>query len=229
MKRILLVSLLLSFYSIHAQTWRLNGYAMYAFDDAVDSYYSTTSYFNTTIKGGLVWGAGLEYVVHESNGIELLYMRQDTKAPTKYYQGGDKSSDFDIGINYIMLGFNRYQRFENQKVEGFGGLGLGVGIFDITKPANGANPGAKQSSTKFAWSLKLGVNIYASEKFGIKLQTGLLSAVQSVGGGLYFGTGGAGAGVSTYSSMLQFQIGGGIVIPFGHAASGTTHPPKQGM
>jgi len=220
MKKILIVCLLFGFYSSQAQTWRLNGYAMYAFDDKVDNYYSSTSYFHTTIKGGLVWGAGLEYVVHNSNGVELLYMRQDTKAPTNYYyNNGDRNGDFDIGINWILLGFNRYQRFENEKIEGFGGLGLGVAIFDIT-----ANDGRSQSSTKFGWNLKLGVNIYASEKFAIKLQTGLMSAVQGVGGGLYFGTGGAGAGVSTYSSMLQFQVGGGIVVPFG---GGTTTAPHQ--
>ena len=31
---------------------RLNGYAVGAFSDKVDSYYSTTDYFNGTINGG---------------------------------------------------------------------------------------------------------------------------------------------------------------------------------
>ena len=54
-------------------------------------------------------------------------------------------------------------------------------------------------------------------KVAIKLQGQLMSAVQSAGGGLYFGTGGAGAGVSTYSSMYQFGLGGGLVISLGGA------------
>jgi len=55
----------------------------------------------------------------------------------------------------------------------------------------------------------------ASEKIGLKLTASLLSAVQGAGGGLYFGTGGAGAGVSTYSSMYQFALGGNLVIQLG--------------
>ena len=220
MKKLLLLLLLFACYSVHAQNIRLNGYAYYVFDDKVDNYATSSSYYNTKIKGGLVWGAGLEYIVQNANGIELLYLRQDTKAPTNYYDAGDQSSDFDVAINWIMLSFNRYQKFENEKVEGFGGLGLGAAIFDVKNPKNGNS----NSATKFAWNLKLGVNIHASEKFGIKLQTGLQSAVQSVGGSLYFGTGGAGAGASTYSSMLQFGIGGGIFFVLGQGAS---KPPHQ--
>jgi len=209
MKKIIIVCLILIGYVTNAQNMRLNGYAYYVFDDAVDSYYSNTSYFNTTIKGGLVWGAGLEYIVQNANGIELLYLRQDTKAPTTYYNAGEKRDELDVAINWIMLSFNRYQKFDNEKIEGYGGLGLGAAIFDVS------GPGRSDNATKFAWALKLGVNIYASPKFGIKLQTGIQSAVQSVGGSVYFGTGGGGAGVSSYSSMLQFALGGGIVIPLG--------------
>jgi hypothetical protein len=219
MKKLLAICFLLGFYSLHAQNVRLNAYGFYVFDDKVDSYGSSTSYFNTTIKGGLVWGGGLEYVVQHSNGIELLYLRQDTKAPTNYYDVGDKSGDFDVAINWIMLGFNRYQRFENEKIEGYGGLALGAAIFDVKNPN-----GSSRSATKFGWGLKLGVNIYASEKFGIKLQTSLMSAAQGVGGSLYFGTGGAGAGAGTYSSMLQFGLGGGVVIPFGGHETAKTKP-----
>ena len=37
-----------------------------------------------------------------------------------------------------------------------------------------------------------------------------MSPVQGAGGGFYFGTGGAGAGVSTYSTIYQFNVGGSI-------------------
>jgi len=225
MKKILVASLLLACLSSNGQGFRLNGYAWYVFDDRIDSYYSTSRYFNATVQGGLQWGGGIEYMIQNYYGIELMYIRQDTKAPATYYDNtainNERSGEFDVAINYIMMGFNRYQRFTNQKVEGYGGLMLGVAIFDVTNPTNDN----KNNSTKFAWGIRAGVNIFASEKFGIKLQTSLMSAVQSVGGGLYFGTGGGGAGVSTYSSMLQFGLGGGIVIPFG--SGGGTAKPKQ--
>jgi len=40
----------------------------------------------------------------------------------------------------------------------------------------------------------------------------LLSAVQSLGGSFYFGTGGSGAGVSAYSTMYQWGLGGGLTL-----------------
>jgi hypothetical protein len=47
---------------------------------------------------------------------------------------------------------------------------------------------------------------------GIKLQTGLISLAQAAGGGIYFGSGGVSPGLSTYSSILQFSLGGGLVF-----------------
>jgi hypothetical protein len=219
MKKLIVICLVLGFYSSHAQTWRLNGYAFYVFDDKVDNYATSSSYYSTVLKGGLVWGGSFEYMLQNAYGVEFKYLRQDTKAPTSYYDVGDKNADFKVGINWITLGFNRYQHFDNDKVEGYGGLDLGVAIID----ANNPNTNNSRSATKFAWGLKLGVNIFASEKFGIKLQTSLMSAAQGVGGSLYFGTGGAGAGASTYSSMLQFGLGGGIVVPFGGHTTTPAH------
>ena len=44
------------------------------------------------------------------------------------------------------------------------------------------------------------------------MQASLFSATQAFGGGLYFGTGGIGAGLSSYSSMYQFGLEGGLVF-----------------
>jgi len=189
---------------------RLNVYTLYAFDDNVDSYYSSTDYYNGTIEGGFQWGGGLEYMMVPQQGVELSYLRLDSNAPMEYYDFSSnrvRNTDFDIATNYILLGSNRYFG-TNPKVEPYGGLQAGMAIFNVNNPDNGNS----QNSTKFAWGAKLGVNIWASEKVGIKMQTGLVSAVQSAGGGLYFGTGGAGAGVSTYSTFYQFYIGGGLTF-----------------
>ena len=194
-----------------AQNIRLNLYSAYVFDDNVDSYYDPSSYYNGTIEGGFQWGVGIEYMVHQTKGIELKYLRQDTKAPMNYYDNGAKSKEFELAINYILLGGSNYFELDNEKVAPYAGLGLGMAIIDIKNPT-GTN---SSNATKFAWNLKLGTNIWASEKIGIKLQVDLLSAVQSAGGGLYFGTGGGGAGVSTYSTMYQFGIGGGLTFKMG--------------
>lgn len=221
MKKLFFVSFLFVALGAGAQNMRLNAYAAYAFDDAVDSYYSNTSYFNGKIKGGLIWGGGLEFMVHPEYGIELSYLRMDTKAPVTYYSNqppaGVKSAEFDLAINYALIGGMRYARL-NDAVEGFGGLQMGAAFVKATRPANALVGEASDNATKFAWGLRGGANIFPggkASKVGLKLQIGILSTVQSAGGGLYFGTGGAGAGISTYSSVLQFNMGGGLVFKFG--------------
>jgi hypothetical protein len=206
----LTISMGLSGYS---QSTKLNIYGNYAFDDKVDNYYSTTSYYNGKIKGGFLWGGGLEFGLHDYYGIELSYLRLDTKAPMTYYDYNDndvKNTSFDVAMNYIMVGGVKSVP-THEKAEPYGGLMLGMAIIDAKNP----DKSTSHSATKFAWGARLGTNIWANEKVGIKLQAQILSVPQGVGGGLYFGTGGAGAGVSTYSSMLQFVLGGGLTFKLG--------------
>jgi len=215
---ICLLSLCICTSAVQAQNVRLNVYGNYVFNDKVESYYSSTNYFNGTLNGGFMWGAGLEFRLKKYYGAELLYLRQDTKAPVNYYDYNSlrsKSTTLDVGMNYIMLAGARSFN-ANEKVEAYGGLMLGVAVID----AKNTQDQASYNATKFAWGLRIGANIWASERVGIKLQAQLLSATQAAGGSLYFGTGGAGAGVSTYSSVLQFCLGGGLTFAFGHGSSG---------
>ena len=95
---------------------------------------------------------------------------------------------------------------------------LGMAIINSDDPKNIL---ASNSATKFAWGARFGTNIWVSERVGIKLQAQFLSVPQGAGGSLYFGTGGACAGVSTYSTVLQFALGGGLTFKLGaqHHAS----------
>ncbi|HYK44133.1 MAG TPA: outer membrane beta-barrel protein [Parafilimonas sp.] len=209
----------------HSQNVRLNLYGGYVFDDKVDnSYsYSEAGYFQGKIKGGFLWGGGLEFRLHEYYGLELLYQRLDTKAPIDYYgtiQG--QHANIDLGINYIMVGGARSLRPPGSKAEPYGGFMLGMAIIDAKSQELGDN-----SATKFAWGLRLGTNVWASDRVGIKLQMQLLSIPQGAGGGLYFGTGGVGAGVSTYSTMLQFALGGGLTFKLGGQQPHTTPTQPQ--
>jgi hypothetical protein len=215
MKTILSILMLAFFIPALSQHTRLNGYAGYVFDDKVDSYYDVNNYYNGTIKGGFQWGVGLEYLAGQNNGIEVLYLHQSTTAPTTYIQsgqlGGVKTTNFDVNLDWIMLAGNRYIKSPGSKVEGFGGLMMGAALLDFKNPSNGNS----NSATKFAWGFKGGANIWATPKLAIKLQAQLISAVQGAGGSLYYGTGGGGAAVTGYSSMLQFGLGGGICLALG--------------
>jgi len=195
-----------------AQELRLNTYAGYVFQDKVDSYYSSTSYYEGTIEESMRWGLGLEYKIDANKAFELQYLRQDTNAPITYQDGGYlggalQRTTFDVAMNWIMLNGTNYIQV-NETVEPFIGAGIGMGIYSIENPDNGNS----QGGTKFSWAIRGGSNFWVSENVAIRVQANLMSAVQSVGGGLYFGTGGAGAGLSTYSTMYQFGFEGGIVV-----------------
>jgi opacity protein-like surface antigen len=215
MKKLLFLALAIVVTSItlSAQKIRLNGYTSYLFDDNhVGSYYSSGPYFEGAIKGGFQWGGGIEFMAAHGQGIEIKYLRQDALAPMDYSNGIlTKHNDFELGINYILLSSNRYFVLDNEKIEPFVGAGLGVALIGIKNPT----PDTDSSQEKFAWTLQAGTNIWLNESVGIKLQASLLSAVQSVGGGFYFGTGGVGAGVNSYSTMYQFGLGGGLVFKLG--------------
>lgn len=193
---------------------KLNTYSAYAFDDKVDSYYDNDEYYNGKIIGGFQWGVGLEYMIHRYYGLELSWMQQNTTAPMTY-QGGTfatvKFTEFDLSSNYILIGGNRYFPVKNSMIEPYFGMGLGMSLMNLKNPETGK----KTNKEFFAWSIKGGTNIFFTEKVGLKLQAQLLSSVQSVGGGFYFGTGGAGAGLSSYSSILQICLGGGLVFKLG--------------
>ncbi len=194
------------------QELRLNTYGGYVFKDQFDSYFSNSSFFDGTIQDGFRWGVGLEYHIPQRGAIELQYLRQDTNAPTIYQDGGIfdgelQQTDFDLAINWIMINGTKYIPV-NETVEPFVGAGIGMGIFGVMNPDNGRS----STETKFAWNFRGGSNFWVAENVAIRLQASLFSAVQSLGGGLYFGTGGVGAGLNSYSSLFQFGFDGGIVF-----------------
>jgi hypothetical protein len=218
MKKIAVIFLTFISLNAAAQNIRLNGYANYVFDDKVDSYYGTgNTYFDGKVKGGFQWGAGMEFMVGPFNGVELTYYRQGTTAEAAYASnsGTDLNGRFDVNLNWIMLNGVRHLQKPGSKVEGWASGGLGVCIINTTNTKTNNDA----SATKFAWQFRAGGTIWATDKVGIKLNAQLQSAVQSVGGGFFIGTGGAGAGLSSYSSLLQFGLGGGIAIKLGNGAA----------
>ncbi|NVK49388.1 MAG: outer membrane beta-barrel protein [Cyclobacteriaceae bacterium] len=212
MKKYLFILLFLSSQAILAQSIRFNTYAGYIFKNSFNSYYSSSSFYEGTVQDGFRWGLGIEYQPAPELGVEIQYLRQNTNAPTRYadggFLGGDiQNTDFDLGLNWVMVNGNRYFPM-NDVVEPFVGAGIGLGIFSIKNPDNGNS----STATKLGWNVRGGSNFWLAENVALKLQASLFSAVQSVGGGFYFGTGGSGAGLSTYSTLYQFGFEGGLVF-----------------
>ena len=208
--------------SLYAQQYRINLYNAYTLDDDVSAVTDGNNYFSGTVKGGYQFGVGFEYIIKPTYGLELAYFRQDADFDLNYStnytanNASTKESSFGTGLNWILLGGNKYLPIPGSIVQPYGGLMLGMAIFSSDdKQINDSVKYTGQSTTNFAWAGRVGANFMFSPNVGLKLQAQVMSAVQSFGGGLYAGTGGIGAGVDTESSMYQFGFGGALVIQFG--------------
>ena len=198
-----------------AQNIRLNAYGGYTFKDRFPiggSYYGY-SYQEGAIEESAHFGGGLEFEVRPNQSVEIYYQNQPTTAILRTTLDSYRT---DASANYLMLGGLGYAPF-SPTLKGFGGLLLGAGWISSDWG----------SATKFAWGGRLGLLISPSDKVGIRLGAQLLSPVQGGGGGLYLGTGGAGAGVSTYSSIYQFGLFGGLAFTLGGSGGGGSRPSSS--
>lgn len=212
MKKILPFILLLSPLFLIAQEIRINTYADYAFKDKFDDTFANGGFYQGRIEDGFRWGAGLEYLIQGKTAIELQYLRQDTNVPLTYRINRFEDvefTDLDLAMNYILLNSTRYFPV-NPQIEPFVGGGLGIGIFSAKSAEFSGD-----SETKFAWQVRGGVNLWISDAVAFRVQATLISVVEAVGGGIYIGTGGISTNVSTYSTIYQFALGGGLVFKMG--------------
>ncbi len=215
MKKIILLSVLIVFAaSAFAQPkFRLNLYGSYVFDDGFSESNDANTYFNGQVKGGFQWGGGIEFVTNEYSSVEILYLHKSSTAPVDFRAGltnPARHEDFDVGLNYIMLAGNGLKASSTGKVEGVGSLMAGVLISDVKAPSNGQSG----SNTTFAWGGRLGATIWASSRIGIKLQAQILSSSKATGGDLYFSYYGP-VVLSTYTTLWQFGLGGGLTFKLG--------------
>ena len=193
---------------------KLNGFGGYTFQDRFNlgGSYNGYSYSEGVLGEGAHFGGSIEFELRPNKSIELLYQTQSTQG---YLRGG--GFDFpanDVSVHYLMLGGLGYQPL-SEVVSGYGGINLG-----------GALLGGDASATKFAIGGKLGLLVNLSSTVGIKMGAQVMSMVQGLGGGFYFGTGGSGAGVSTYSSVYQFGLTGGLCIALqGRSTASAPKPP----
>ena len=198
MKKTAFLTILITAVSVAAwsqPTITLLTFESYTFADKFD-----TEYGAGEIGDGFQWGGGLEFGLAETAAVELIYQ---TLQADVYYQGFNGRYNGTAGLNYLMLGGTKYAPL-NDKISGFGTVDVGAGWINPDESLN------SESVTKFAIGGRLGVRIAASEKVSIRLHGQVLSPVQWAGGGVYFGTGGSGAGVSTGSTIWQFNLGGSL-------------------
>jgi hypothetical protein len=211
-KIILLFALSATITTVMGQHARLNFYAAYTFDDGFDVVNDANTYYNGTVKAGVQFGAGLEYMFSHQSSAELLYLHRSTTVPANFKFGSNtqvRHEDFDLKHDFIMLSGDGHFG-SGGKAEGYAGVMGGVLISHLEAPSLGKS----SSNTNFAWGGRVGTNIWFSPKLGLKLQAMILSASRATGGDYYWSWYGP-IYLTEYSTLWQFSLGGGLTFKLG--------------
>ena len=112
----------------------------------------------------------------------------------------------DLNIDWFLIGATRY--FKEGKVKPFAGAGMGLVVVSPKNENLEIIDNNLNSSTKFAFNFKAGVNLMFSDVVGLKLQGDLFFPVNWAG--VYVGPGGA--GISTGSTVILGGFSGGLVF-----------------
>ncbi len=166
------------------------------------------------MEDGSQWGGFASFSLRPDTKLELSYLNSQSNA--KFYAYSYIPQDFPqlndvntpVTIQYFQLG-SIYQ-IDKGKASPFFGVYLGAAYFHPT----GTAPKGVTYSDKwnFAMSFAGGVKLYASDKFGIRLQGRLLLPMYFSGGSMYVGTGGAGVAVGAGIPIVQGDVGVGIFL-----------------
>lgn len=150
--------------------------------------------------------------------VEFEWNHTENTASFRGYDNNGIPSGDQINMpltsNYYLLGFN-YLVTDNEPLVPYGLVNLGI----LHTQSDGDNNIPSQSNTWFTAGLGGGLRYYLSDRIGIRLQARLLLPMQfgGVGFGCGIGTGGSscGAGVSTYTNIIQGDFTGGIILKLG--------------
>lgn len=180
-----------------AQTFDLFGFSGYTFGHRFD-----ISGGRARISDGHTYGGSLSYIVNELYAFELLYSRQNGRASARSVTSGI-DVDEEVSVNYILAGSKRMHKI-SEKARVFGGLKLGVVIFDPVKDSF-------DPITRFAAGISGGIKYFLTDKAGIRLQSGLNFPITNIGASLWWSSGGGtSVGVSSYTPIVQFSFTGGV-------------------
>ena len=176
----------------------------YLFNSSYDGYNGSVD-----LKDSPNYGATISYRPNKASTmtIELEYLGSQVDVELRPYQLTvlDTIETVKVSGNYFLVGVG-YGSMVSPKTQLFSMFKLGM-IYAVPSSSS-----RYSSATNFAVSLAAGAKFYLSKSFGIRLQTGIYFPVRFSEGGMYVGTGGVGYGAS--SSIMQFNLSGGILFAF---------------
>lgn len=180
----------------------LNLYGGYTFQDKIHA-----DNAEVTVEDGFQYGAGLEFFLRNTKSLELKYLRMDNQSFVEGYSvlnGGFQSRKVNTAINYVLFGGNNYFPTGNPKVMPFIGLDLGVGWVS----------GDVSTDARFAWDLKAGVKIKASDAVSVKLQAYFQTIWATYGSDTYWYPYWGYVTYASDASLYQFGLGAAISFDF---------------
>lgn len=159
---------------------------------------------NTTY--GITLSAPVEWGVKG----ELSWSRSDSRGRFIPVRPGYDPDELEMASNYFMVGVLKVVGEGPAKV--FGGINLGLAWFD-------SKDSRYYDVFRFGAGLLGGFEYMITDRIGIRGQGRFLLPISFSGAGIYcgIGTGGSscGAGLSGWSTILQGDLSGGIIIRLG--------------
>ena len=162
------------------------------------------------INAAMNYGGSIGTMIKPGYFLELSYSYQGTKVIGRPRNGPDFDL-FDVSSQYIFASGLKMIQKPGSKVAPYAIGGLGM---NILSPGS-STYGNYDTQYLFAMNFGLGLKVQASPKVALRVQSRLLLPVNWVGGGVYFGSGGAGVGVSGGSSMPQGEATVGVSFKLG--------------
>jgi len=147
-------------------------------------------------------------LVNDDISFQLEYFYQPTTGAYRDYFVADRSQTSDLNISWYQVGV-RKSFSSSEKVSPFAGGSVGLTHFVLDSSPNGYD--------ELALSLAFqgGVNVYLSDRIGLRFHARLLVPIQFNGFGFYAGSGGSGVAATAGSYFLQADVGAGLIIRLG--------------
>ena len=200
----LALALIISAHSASAQRVEVNALSAYMFGASTDYMYeSGLRYGDIWIAPNAVYGGAVDVQLDKNIMFELQYMRQQTRAEERGYNR-QVAHETDLTNHFVQAG-GLYSQSVGPSADVFGGAMFGLEVFSPSKPQY-------ESVVRFLGTLTGGTKIWITDAVGLRVQAALNMPMVLSGVGFYFGTGGADYGASTFVQLLQFNLGGGVVV-----------------
>lgn len=154
------------------------------------------------------YGAGISFEVERGVQAEVFWIGQQTPMELKRYNGLTEPL-FDVGIHYFQAGaVYEFRQTKAQKAFPFTSFSLGATLF---------SPVDSDFSEEWRFSITFGGGgkFYISDRVGLRLQARMLLPLNFNSVGMWCGSGGCSAGVSSWATLLQADFTGGIFVRLG--------------